>query len=288
MEKAYEKLEQAIENAYSVDTLEKSYDNAVKNINDQIKSYNEMIALEESKKDTDSDKIDEWKDKIEELRETQKQLLQDQVESLGGSYDIRSTTREFVDAWLDAFRETGSGLDGLKDNFKEFFQNILLEQAVMKGGATIMESLLTEINNSLADDFKIDSAEYDVIKQKGEITMEQLNEFLNGLLGEGGLFNEFMTDAGDNLSGLQKGIQGITEAQADILAAYLNSLRFYVADSNTKLTQLVDMQTNDSIPNPMLAELKAQTELIRGISTLLNSLTAPHPTLAGRGLKVVI
>lgn len=288
LEKAYEKLEQAIEKAYSVDTLEKSYDNAVKNINDQINSYNEMIALEESKKDTDSDKIDEWKDKIEELRETQKQLLQDQVESLGGSYDIRSTTREFVDAWLDAFRETGSGLDGLKDNFKEFFQNVLLEQAVMKGGATIMEGLLTEINNSLADDFKIDSAEYDVIKQKGEITMEQLNEFLNGLLGEGGLFNEFMTDAGDNLSGLQKGIQGITEAQADILAAYLNSLRFYVADSNTKLTQLVDMQTNDSIPNPMLAELKAQTELIRGISTLLNSLTAPHPTQAGRGLKVII
>lgn len=289
LEKAYEKLEQAIENAYSVDTLEKSYDNAIKNINDQIKSYNEMIALEESKKDTDSDKIDEWKDKIEELRETQKQLLQDQVESLGGSYDIRSTTREFVDAWLDAFRETGSGLDGLKDNFKEFFQNILLEQAVMKGGATIMESLLTEINNSLADNFKIDSAEYDVIKQKGEITMEQLNEFLNGLLGEGGLFNEFMTDAGDNLSGLQKGIQGISESTAQVIEAYLNSVRFYVADSNTKLTQLVDMQTNDSIPNPMLAELKAQTELIRGIRDMFSSvIRSGHPTYGGAFLKVAL
>ena len=288
LEKAYEKLEQAIEKAYSVDTLEKSYDNAVKNINDQIKSYNEMIALEESKKDTDSDKIDEWKDKIEELRETQKQLLQDQVESLGGSYDIRSTTREFVDAWLDAFRETGSGLDGLKDNFKEFFQNILLEQAVMKGGATIMESLLTEINDSLADNFKIDSAEYDVIKQKGEITMEQLNEFLNGLLGEGGLFNEFMTDAGDNLSGLQKGIQGISESTAQVIEAYLNSVRFYVADSNSKLGELIKMQTSEEAPNPILSELRVQTELVRGISTLLNSLTAPHPTQAGRGLKVII
>lgn len=289
LEKAYEKLEQAIENAYSVDTLEKSYDNAIKNINDQINSYNEMIALEESKKDTDSDKIDEWKDKIEELRETQKQLLQDQVESLGGSYDIRSTTREFIDAWLDAFKETGDGLQGLKDNFKEFFQNILLEQAVMKGGATIMEDLLNEINNSLADDFEIDSSEYDVIKQKGEITMKQLNDFLNGLLGEGGLFNEFMTDAGDSLSGLQKGIQGITEAQADIIAAYLNSLRFYVADSNTKLTQLVDMQTNDSIPNPMLAELKAQTELIRSIRDMFSGvIRGGHPTYGGSFIKVAL
>lgn len=289
LEKSFDKLKKAIDRAYSSTALDDHLDDALVNTQKQIQSYYEMIELEEAKKDRDSEKIEEYRDKIDELREAYQDLKEEVVESLGGSYDIRGTTREFVDAWLEAFRETGSGLDGLKDNFKEFFQNVLLEQAVMKGGATIMEGLLTEINNSLADDFKIDSAEYDVIKQKGEITMEQLNEFLNGLLGEGGLFNEFMTDAGDNLSGLQKGIQGITEAQADILAAYLNSLRFYVADSNTKLTQLVDMQTNDSIPNPMLAELKAQTELIRGIRDMFSSvIRSGHPTYGGAFLKVAL
>ena len=288
LEKSFDKLKKAIDRAYSSTALDDHLDDALVNTQKQIQSYYEMIELEEAKKDRDSEKIEEYRDKIDELREAYQDLKEEVVESLGGSYDIRGTTREFVDAWLEAFRETGSGLDGLKDNFKEFFQNILLEQAVMKGGATIMEGLLTEINNSLADDSKIDSAEYDVIKQKGEITMEQLNEFLNGLLGEGGLFNEFMTDAGDNLSGLQKGIQGISESTAQVIEAYLNSVRFYVADSNSKLGELIKMQTSEEAPNPILSELRVQTELIRGISTLLNSLTAPHPTQAGRGLKVII
>ena len=288
LEKSFDKLKKAIDRAYSSTALDDHLDDALVNTQKQIQSYYEMIELEEAKKDRDSEKIEEYRDKIDELREAYQDLKEEVVESLGGSYDIRGTTREFVDAWLEAFRETGSGLDGLKDNFKEFFQNVLLEQAVMKGGATIMEGLLTEINNSLADDSKIDSAEYDVIKQKGEITMEQLNEFLNGLLGEGGLFNEFMTDAGDNLSGLQKGIQGISESTAQVIESYLNSVRFYVADSNSKLGELIKMQTSEEAPNPILSELRVQTELVRGISTLLNSLTAPHPTQAGRGLKVII
>lgn len=289
LEKTFDKLKKAIDRDFSSVSLDFHMDEALSNLQKQINSYYDMIELERDKKDSDSDKIDEYRDKIDELNEEYQELKEEMVESLGGTYDISGTTREFVDAWLDAFKETGNGLQGLKDNFKEFFQNILLEQAVMTGAGEIMRPLLEEINASLADNYKIDSSEYDVIKQKGEITMKQLNDFLNGLLGEGGLFNEFMTDAGDSLSGLQKGIQGITEAQADIIAAYLNSLRFYVADSNTKLTQLVDMQTNDSIPNPMLAELKAQTELIRSIRDMFSGvIRGGHPTYGGSFIKVAL
>ena len=93
---------------------------------------------------------------------------------------------------------------------------------------------------------------------------------------------------GAGLSALSKSIQGVSESTAQVLESLLNSMRFYVADSNSKLGELIKMQTSEEAPNPILSELRVQTELVRGISTLLNSLTAPHPTQAGRGLKVII
>ena len=47
LERAYEKLEKQIDNAYEFDTLKGSYDAAQKNIDEQIASYNKMIAAEE-------------------------------------------------------------------------------------------------------------------------------------------------------------------------------------------------------------------------------------------------
>ena len=107
-------------------------------------------------------------------------------------------------------------------------------------------------------------------------------------------FNAFK-DAGidllgsSNLSGLQAGIQGITEEQADILAAYWNSVRFYVANMDTTLTQLANhIMGNTEVENPQLAQLKIIASQTTAINNLLSSLTAKHPTMAGYGIKVII
>ena len=95
--------------------------------------------------------------------------------------------------------------------------------------------------------------------------------------------------SGNNLSGLQAGIQGITEEQADILAAYWNSVRFYVANMDTTLTQLANhIMGNTEVENPQLAQLKIIASQTTAINNLLGSLTAKHPTMAGYGLKVII
>ena len=91
------------------------------------------------------------------------------------------------------------------------------------------------------------------------------------------------------MSGLQAGIQGITEEQADILAAYWNSVRFYVANIDTTLSQLANhVMGGTNSENPQLAQLKIIAQQTTAINNLLSSLTAKHPTLAGYGLKVII
>jgi hypothetical protein len=207
---------------------------------------------------------------------------------LGGSYDIRNTTREFVEAWIEAFNETGNGLHGLEENFKEFFKNILIEQAIMKGASTLMKPLLDEINASLEDDYKVSTVEMENILSTSNVVFDRVNEYLSEMFGEGSPLTDWISDSADNLTGLQRGIQGITESQADIIAAYLNSMRAYVADNNLKLTQMLDAWTNTEVENPMVAQLKIIATQTTAIHDLLGGLTKGGHSEGGKGLKVFI
>lgn len=289
LEKEYKKLEKAMDEAYSVDAMKSSYDEAQKNLDSQIASYEKIIQLEKDKKKTDNDKLEEYKDKLEELREQKEELKREKVEDFGGNYDFRSVTREFVDAWLDAFRETGIGIDGLDEKFKELMQNIVVEQAVMTGASKILQPMLDSINKSLEDDFVLDSDELSSIEELNEDARLRLDQFLKSLFGEGGVFSDYVnTEANGELDGLQKGIQGITEETAQIIEGYLNSIRFFVSEKYNLLSNFVSSFTNTEMENPIISQLKIIAVQTTSINTLLNSLTAPHPTQDGFGIKVVI
>lgn len=289
LEKEYKKLEKAMDEAYSVDAMKSSYDEAQKNLDSQIASYEKIIQLEKDKKKTDNDKLEEYQDKLEELREQKEELKREKVEDFGGNYDFRSVTREFVDAWLDAFRETGIGIDGLDEKFKELMQNIVVEQAVMTGASKILQPMLDSINKSLEDDFVLDSDELSEIEELNEDARLRLDQFLKSLFGEGGVFSDYVnTEANGELDGLQKGIQGITEETAQIIEGYLNSIRFFVSEKYNLLSNFVSSFTNTEMENPIISQLKIIAVQTTSINTLLNSLTAPHPTQDGFGIKVVI
>lgn len=289
LEKEYKKLEKAMDEAYSVDAMKSSYDEAQKNLDSQIASYEKIIQLEKDKKKTDNDKLEEYQDKLEELREQKEELKREKVEDFGGNYDFRSVTREFVDAWLDAFRETGIGIDGLDEKFKELMQNIVVEQAVMTGASKILQPMLDSINKSLEDDFVLDSDELSEIEELNEDARLRLDQFLKSLFGEGGVFSDYVnTEANGELDGLQKGIQGITEETAQIIEGYLNSIRFFVSEKYNLLSNFVSSFTNTEMENPIISQLKIIAVQTTSINTLLNSLTAPHPTQDGFGIKVII
>ena len=286
LERAYEKLEKQIDKAYEFDTLKGSYDAAQKNIDEQIASYNKMIAAEEDKKKTDKDRIKEWQQAIEDLSEQRKELLKSQVEELGGGYDYSSMTEDFVNAWLDAFKDTGNGLKGLEENFEDFWTNIALKQAVMGGASKIMQPFLDAVNKALENDFKLDDSEMANIDQLSAKAKEDMNAFLEQWYDRWG---DFMTQGEQSeLSGLQRGIQGVTEETAQIIEAYLNSIRFFVAEQNTYLSQIAASFGNTEVENPMVEQLRIIASQTSAINTLLQSLTRGGHTLGGVGLKVFI
>ena len=94
------------------------------------------------------------------------------------------------------------------------------------------------------------------------------------------------TGTTSNLSGLASGIQSITEETAQILEALLNSMRFYVADTNEQLRQIFVTMTNPNDENPFLKELKNQTKYLASIDKRLDSVISATKRASGSHINV--
>lgn len=293
LQKAYQRLGNAIENAYTIDTLNMSTENAQRNIQDQIKSYQNMIAAEEDKKDTDWDRIDEWKEAITDLQEQEDGLRKQKLNELGGfgsGADMKSAAEEFASAWMDAYRETGDGLDALTDKWDEYINNILVKQLALRGIEKFLKPVMDLIDKSIEKDSYLSTDEMEKIKEAIDKTVPELNEYFKTIYsGFEGLIPG--TGKEDNASTLSKSVQGVTESTANVIEAYLNSMRFFVSDSNMVLNNFYMAFTSiDPLQNPMYSELANQTKLLRSIDDRLASVitySGDHPN-GGAALKTVI
>lgn len=82
-------------------------------------------------------------------------------------------------------------------------------------------------------------------------------------------YDIFLPDnQGDSMTSLQKGISSISEETAQALEALLNSMRYFVSDSNLQLRTILATLTTPAPENPFLLELKAQTEQLRTMNSL--------------------
>lgn len=292
LQHAYEKLGKAIEDAYSIDTLEQSGKNAKANLQRQIQSYYKMIDAEEDKKDTDDDRIKEWKYQIEELKQQIEDLNKDLVSTAtAGILDsVLSASQEFTNAWLEAFNETGEGLSGLETNFKETMLEMVKQQAAMLISQSYVEKWKKQLEQYInPDDLELSTDEAKRWVDAVSNSLPQLNDALTR-------YFEAMKQAGvdlsgggqSELSGLQRGIQELTESTGQEIAAYLNSIRFFVAEQTTYLSQIASSFGNTDIENPMVGQLRIIASQTTAINELLNSLTSGGHSMGGRGFRVFI
>jgi flagellar biosynthesis chaperone FliJ len=287
----FEEFEKALDKAFSTTQVESFTKALSDNIDRQIASYERMRNLEEDKKKTDQSKIDEYNDAIKDLSEQRKEIFEEQQSKVTAGIldDALSAAEGFVDAWYEAFKETGDGLSGLRENFKEMLTGLIKKQAAMQivGHYTKMYSdWLAGYVDVAGGDAMLTADEAKEWAAKVKETMPELNAMLENFFSS---TQELLQEEG-SLSELSKGIQGVTESTAQVLEALLNSMRFYVADSNTQLKNIANaFASNDVERNPLLNELRQQTALIRSIESMFDSVigrgSGPH---SGAYLKVLM
>ena len=210
-------------------------------------------------------------------------MQRDIVEGLGGTYDYKSVAEDFLDAWLTSFNETGDGLTGLEKSFDEFWKNILKKQVINRGAADIVKNYVSSINKALENDSIIDDQEEKDIAAAEELAKEKLNAYFAYMNEKYNLSN---LSEGE-LSGLQAGIQGITEEQADILEAYWNAVRMDVSAVRFRFEDYANkMLSSDVEVNPMLSQLTTIANHASAISTLLDSVAKNSADDGSLGIRV--
>jgi hypothetical protein len=193
-----------------------------------------------------------------------------------------------VEAWYNAFTETGSGLSGLEDKFDEFFVSMLKKQLMQKVADKYFKDLLSEFDELLnrGDIWENDYMWTEYMNrvperlQAANEELESLYSFWQGLFGTGGI---------GGLSNLQQGIQGVTESTADILAGYMSSMLTYVAQNTTNITSLSNWLGVGSTNDSLMSNIRITAKNTTAINTLLQSLVPniAH-NLGGRGIKVFV
>ena len=292
LQRSYEKLEEAIDSAYSSSTYDQAQDDAIAALKAQNEALERAQAAERDKKKTDQDRIDEWEQQKLENLEKIAELERQAIEAYGGfgsDDNIKSAAEDFVSAWLDAFNETGNGLDALSDKMDDWLNNAVQKQLLLRLSEQYITPLLSQFDQMFeetsAGGREMTKAELDAWKKIYEKNSKEFDEKAKAYLQA---LDIKPTGAESELSGLQRGIEGVTETTAQALEALLNSMRYYVSDSNNLLRQFyMSFMSADETMNPMLYELKQHTTLLNAIHSLLNS-TTKMTNNNGRALKVLM
>ena len=290
LEADYNNLSDAISNSFSGFQLRTNTQAAIQNLEEQNEQYRAMIENEKDKKDTDEDQIADWQQTIADNLKKAQELRQQYFTELGGlgsGSDVRDAAGSFVDAWTEAFGETRDGISGLKEQFNDFMRNIVKKQAYMK----IADHWINKFGDMINASFdKYGQVNYENLQSAMKWFTEEAIPQMDTALEDMNSFWERLginwTGTTSNLSGLAAGIQGITEETAQILEALLNSMRYYVADTNEQLRQIFVTMTNPNEENPFLKELKNQTKYLASIDKRLDSVISATKRASGSHINV--
>lgn len=288
LEQDFEDLEEAMEHAMNSTDYLKSYEDSLDNIDERIQKTREMADAERAKKDTDEEKLQEYADNVRDLEKEREELKQKLIEDWGGlgRDNWRSMAEDFVSAWMDAFEETGDGLEGLEKKFNEWLKNWFQKQATMKVASAMLEPLFRMIDEMTSEEhgLGLDTNEMEQIRQRAAEIFPQLNESLKEM------WEAFDMGGGavDSLTGLQQGIEGITEATAEVIEGYLNSIRYFIAEDNAILIQIRDSIVGGVAGSGIADNVASMRNLLEQINNKLPDMT-PFANQGGvMGLNVRI
>jgi hypothetical protein len=247
LQRAYEKVSETMQNAINYREFQKAANESESNIRMRIAETKELISLEGGMKNSDDDQIREWKQQIQDLEDELAELKEARIEALGGfgsEDNMASAAEEFMNVWLDAYKETGDGLEALQEQWDEYIDNLVIKQGVLRIVGKRMQKLFdlidTAVSEGSAGGEYLTKEELDNITAQREKLTSQLNSELKSWLEALG----YTSSSSGDVSDLQKGIENITESQAAAIEAYMNSIRFYVAEQYNILSELLTLVKN--------------------------------------------
>lgn len=293
LENAYKRLEYTVEHSMGAAETQ-ARRAAIANKQLQLVELQRQLDLEKSrkKKNQDIDRIKELEGAVIVAKNDLENLKEDVMNTLLGS-EIKSAAEDFVDTWVQAWREGETTLDAIAEKMDDMIFNLIKKAATSKIVGKLLQPLY-----DMVDQYTSKGSEGGVELTTNElkalaVLSDKLGIDINNALGVfyGNLENLDIVSKNikDNeLSALQQGIQGITEDTASALEAYMNSISQQVYLHSDLLMQIrdavvaMDGDIQLSTQAQMLLQLQNSYILMQSMHSMMNGWTIP----SGAGIRV--
>jgi hypothetical protein len=213
---------------------------------DSLEKLKQQESDEEHKKHSDQSKINDYNSRIQEMETKITQFSEDLANSLYG-IDIKGWASQFGDALFEAWQKGESGAEAfnktaasiLQNLVKSWFKTNVIENA-FKG---LQKDLFGEdgqggifgTDNDLTQE-DISKIASDIMSAQGDITskMNKLDELYAALEKKG------IDIKGNSSSSTTNAISGVSEQEANIIAAYMDAIRQDTYNNRMNLLKIVE------------------------------------------------
>lgn len=288
LENAYKNLERAVDKSMGKAEIS-AQKAAIANQKAQLAEVQRQLQLEKSrkKKNRDQDKIIELEGQATDLQNAIDDATTNIVNTLLGT-DVKSAAESFADSWISAWKEGTDTMANLEESFDDLITNMIVKSLASEIVGQRLKSMFAMVQRfteeNSAGGVGITTEEAKQIADLGKELIPLINEDLKNLMGQLGIeFGSGVKDAA--LSSLQKGIQGITESQAEALEAYMNMVSQQVFQQTAIMQGIWDMtNVNAGTMSQMLLQMRSSYQILQAIQVW----TVNISTAAGNGVNVRI
>lgn len=288
LENAYKNLERAVDKSMGKAEIA-AQKAAIANQKAQLAEVQRQLQLEKSrkKKNQDQDKIIDLEGQVIDLQNAINDATTEIVNNLLGT-DVKSAAETFADSWISAWKEGTDTMANLEESFDDLITNMIVKSLASTIVGERLKSMFAMVKRfteeNSAGGVGITTEEAKQIADLGKELIPLINEDLKNLMGQLGIeFGSGVKDAA--LSSLQKGIQNITESQAEALEAYMNMVSQQVFQQTTIMQGIWDMtNVNAGTMSQMLLQMRSSYQILQAIQVW----TVNISTAAGNGVNVRI
>lgn len=289
---AYTQLERAVDKALG--TEETAAKKAlIANLELQKAEIERQIELENSRsnKDRDQEAIDNLGQQLNDINNKISDTTDDIVNDLLGS-DLKGAAESFADAFISAWKEGEDAMDALSEKFDDMIQNMIVKSLASKIVSKRLKSIFDKVDEATKDTSEggseLTKSEIKQIGDAGKGIVGSINKDLVNLMKELGI--GFASGAKETLTGLQKGISGITEPQAAALESVFNSVLYQSFIQSNLLTNInIHIENNSTNTSQMLLIAQSSHQILQSIKMWTESITGNgHTRFGGAFIKVEI
>ena len=250
-----------------------------------------QIKEEEDKKKTDKDKIKQWEEEYRQLGYEIEDGLTSILEGiLGGS--VKDFATQLGTALIDAFAAGENAAEAYENKVKEVVGSIMksvIEQRLIRD--TLGKIIDKYVNKWINDEGDFLMTPEQMMQSAANMGNELLDksEYLAKMLESLPPEVKKWLTGSSELSGLSKGIQSMTEDTAQILEAYLNTIRdVTISIRMTGENQLSVLQASQLIQSQILTEVSMMSSATVSIDRSIRSVIAQSNGDNGAGIRVYI